>query len=144
MKAVDQVYREAIFTALNGNLTYNSNPVNVYSAEADTTDKLYVIIGEATNVQDNTNKKKFCTASTVNIEIVHYQEAGTSYKVINDVYDQMMDILIPAPYTAGFIINTDFQACNVEVTSTTDLYELSTEKIIRKVIRLRTEIFQSL
>ena len=141
MKDVSGPYRAAIFTALNGNLSYNSVSVPVFSGYAETTDSLYVILENTSEVGDH-NKNKFTTSSTITIEIINYQTRAVSYVALDDVYEQIMELLIPEPFTAGFTI-TGFQALNPEVTSVNHLIEQGLEKCVRKVFRLKTDIVQS-
>jgi hypothetical protein len=142
MKDVNGAYRAAIFSALNGNLSYNSVNVPVFSGYAEFDGNLYVVLENANDVQSNINKNKFITQCTINIEIINYQTRGTSYVAVDNVYEQIMEILIPEPFKAGFTAN-GFQVMNPEVTSVNHLIEQGLEKVVRKIIRLRTGIVQS-
>ena len=143
MKDVNNAYREAVYAALNGQITYGGNTVKVFSGIADTTDDLYIVLSTMNDTQVARNKKKFCTASVLVIDIVHHQQRAVSYSAVSNVYSQVMELLVPSPQTGGFALDSDFQLMSVEVIGTEDLFEQSTEKVVRKIARLRAEIFEN-
>lgn len=140
MRDVDFPYRQAIYTALNGAITYEGNVIPVYSGYVEATGPLFIDIVNC-QVRPDHNKHKFQQVATLTIEIVDYQTRGTSYKAVNAIYDSMMQILTPSPLTAGFTI-TGFQALNVEA-NTNDLLEQTLDKVVRKIVSLQTIIIQT-
>ena len=140
MKDIDFTYRSAIFTALNGAITYNANVIKVFSGYAETTDNLYIVIGDS-SVNSNNNKHKFGNTATITIEVVHHLTRGVTYKEVDDVYNLMMEILIPAPHTAGFSL-TGFQALNVTAESNHFL-EQTLDKVLRKIVRVQSLIIEN-
>lgn len=135
-------YREALYTALNGNISYNATNVPVTSALSEAEAPYYIVINNLT-LQNLSNKHKFVHAATVQFEIVDYRTRAASYKAVSDIFGQIMAILTPTPWSAGFVIDSNFQAINVEITSHNDLFEPSHEKIVRKIFEIRSEIVQN-
>lgn len=141
MKDVDFIYRSAIYTALNGAITYGGNVIKIFSGYAETTDNLYIVIGDS-SVTNNNNKHKFGNTATITIEVVHHLTRGVTYKEVDDVYNSMMTILIPSPQTAGFNMGVNFQALNVTAESNHFL-EQTLEKVLRKIVRVQSLIIEN-
>lgn len=134
--------REAVFTALNGNVSYNSANVPVFSGYAETTDSLYIVLESATNNPAKNNKAKFYTSAVLNIEVVHTQDRAVSYKTVDDVFNIVKGVLLPAPWTAGFTLASPYKAKNPQIVFEDHLLEQTLEKIVRKIFRLQVEIEQ--
>ena len=134
-------YRQALFNALDGNLTYQTKNVLVTSAISEAEEPYYVVVNNI-SLQNLSNKHRFIHAATVQIEIVDYHTRAASYKAVSDIFGQIMAILTPTPWTAGFTIASNFQAVNVEIAGHTDLFEPSVEKVVRKIVEIRSEIVQ--
>jgi hypothetical protein len=143
MKDVNNIFREAVYAALNGAIVYAGSVVNVFTGIADTTDNLYIVLSTMSDSQVSRNKKKFCTASTLVIDIVHHQTRAVSFSAVSDVYGQVMELLVPSPQTAGFNVPVGFQVTQIEVAGTEDLFEQTVDKVVRKIARLRAEIFDN-
>ena len=142
MTPVSNVLRTAIYTALNGAITYNSNPVPVVSAIQEDGTPYYIVLEETTTSPDY-DKHKFQTDITITIEIVDFQTRAASYKAVNDIYALMMAILLPSPFRAGFTLATGFQATNVQVIGDNEILEQFQDIIVRKNIRLRCSITEN-
>lgn len=141
MIPVEKYYREAVYAALNG-IQYNGSPVPVFSGYAETEENLYIVLEGITSNPDLRNKQKHITAATLVIEVVHTQERAISYKVVDEVGELLLAELIGTPNQALFTLDTDFKALNPEVVSTNYIIEETLNKIVRKIIRLRTVIEQ--
>lgn len=141
MKDLTFPYRQAIYEALSGNVTYNSFPVPVTSALSEAEQPYYIVINSL-SIANQSNKHRFIHAATIQLEVVDYATRAASYKAVSDIFGQIMAILAPSPWTAGFVIDSDFQAVNVEITGHTDLFEPSFQKVVRKIIEIRSEIVQ--
>lgn len=138
MKDVNTPYRTAIFSALSG----LSVPVHSGWAD-DESGSTYVILDDINTNPVNDNKHKFDTSATITIDIVDHQTRGISYKKVDQIFQEIMNILLPAPFTPGFSIGSGFQAVNIQVTSDNYLKELGpTEKVVRRIVRFRSEIIQ--
>ena len=142
MKDVSFAYRTAIFEAINGLVSYGGSVVPVYSGYAETDDKIYIILEDINEVQANDNKSKFLTSATINIEVVQVSDRGVSYKAVDEITGAIMQILVPTPFKAGFTIDANFQAVNVQVVGGQHLIEETVPKVIRRVSRLRAVIEQ--
>lgn len=137
MNDVNTPYRTAIFNALA------AISVPVHSGWAEEPTSTYVVLDDITGVPVNNTKHKFDTAATITIDIVDHQTRGISYKKVDEIFDEIMAILMPEPSTAGFAVGAGFQALNVYITSDNYIKELGpTEKVVRRIIRLKSEIIQ--
>lgn len=137
MNDVNTPYRTAIFNALS------AISVPVHSGWAEEAGNTYVVLDDINTNPVNDNKHKFDTSATITIDIVDHQTRGISYKKVDEIFGEIMAILLPAPFTPGFSIGAGFQAVNIQVTSDNYLKELGpTEKVVRRIVRLRSEIIQ--
>ena len=88
--------------ALNGNLTYNGKDVPVYGQTPfDTTPQNYVVIGNITEVSENTNHS-FGNNVDVVIDIFSEQYRVNDLSVVDSIASQILNILIPDTQVDGF------------------------------------------
>lgn len=142
MKDVHHEYRKSIFNTLNMSITVDGNDVPVFSGYAETTESIYIVLGAARAVPTDGNKNKFLTASTLTIDIVHFQDRAITYSVVDDIFGQCLELLIPKPFTAGFTMVSPFVPGNIEVTSDNHIEEQSLNKCVRRVFNLKCTIEQ--
>lgn len=140
MKSPETILRDAVFTALDGQVSYNSVVVPVYSGKADPGDNLYIVM-EETSSFEGSNKQGFGNEVTMTLEIVHFQDRATTYKATDSVYNDMMQILLPSVNTPGFTLAAGWQAVKVRV-DTSDFLEQAEQTIVRRIIRLKATIYQ--
>ena len=140
MKSPETILRDAVFTALDGQVSYNSVVVPVYSGKADPGDNLYIVM-EETSSFEGSNKQGFGNEVTMTLEIVHFQDRATTYKATDSVYNDMMQILLPSVHTPGFTLAAGWQAVKVRV-DTSDFLEQAEQTIVRRIIRLKATIYQ--
>ena len=94
--------RGIYISALNGNLTYSGNNVPVYGQTPFvTTPKNYVVIGEITEISDNTNHS-FGNDVDVIIDIFSEQYRTYDNSVVDNIASQILNLLIPSPSVSGF------------------------------------------
>jgi len=142
MKDVHQQYRKSVYNTIAGVVTYNAVAVPVYTFVAETPDDLYIVINDASGVQSDINKEKFITDSTLMIDIIHLQTRAVSTTVVDDVYNQIVELLIPKPFTPGFIMPAPFKASNIEVLTDSHIFDPGLDNVVRKVFRLKCQIQQ--
>jgi hypothetical protein len=134
--------RDAIYTALNENLTYTLNstqtPIDVYSFVAHNVDYPYVIIHPFT--QDNPDYTKGDADDihecVVPIEVITgLEEDAQCYETVNEVMDQIIDLLVKkllimTNYTMHMAIQQSLQ----EFREMTDTHEILRKYLTMKYI----------
>ena len=140
MKSPETILRDAVFTALDGQITYNAVTIPVYGGKADLGTDLYIVM-EETNSFEGSNKQGFGNEVTLTLEIVHFQDRATTYKATDSIYNDMMEILLPSVNTPGFTLAAGWQAVKVRV-DTSDFLEQAEQTIVRRIIRLKATIYQ--
>ena len=147
MKDPSEKIREAIYTALNGNLSYNAQNVDVFSDPADddlsakrTNDfYVYVLIGDQT-MEDVSSKDKFHTDNTFIIDIVTGFKGYGSKAVVNDISSQVLQILTPSRASV-LDLGVDFVNTFLYMEWSGPLQEeTGTHRVLRKLIRFRLEV----
>ena len=94
--------RSIYVATLNGNLTYSGNNVPVYGQTPFvTTPKNYVVIGDITEISDNTNHS-FGNDVDVIIDIFSEQYRTYDNSVVDNIASQILNLLIPSPSVSGF------------------------------------------
>lgn len=144
MKDDQLAFRMAVFQALDGQLTYDSSPVPVCDEKlVDANNTVYVIL----STQTRNNEDTFSSWNgdhTLLLDIVNKEYAGASKNIIDDVGDQILRILFPAPATDGLVQQSGFTINCLQVDNISTINLLQTNKsIIRKLIRLRAKVYQT-
>lgn len=111
MKDTKKILRQAVYDAINGNVLVNSLPVVVREEKLASSEQpsIYIILSTQ---QENTierNGSSFITQSSIDIEITHQQGSEANKDVIDDVYEQILNIVFPTPTTIGLTVPSDFQ-----------------------------------
>jgi hypothetical protein len=142
VKETKKILRQAIYDALDGQITINSEAVPVYD-EKNTGESIYILLSNQQETDDNTSDV-FITLSTIDIEVVQQTGYSVSKDDIDDITDQMLEILIPTPSSNGLTAPTGFQFNHVRRESSRSLaFEISpTESIIRNITTISTIITQ--
>ncbi|GAB3517740.1 hypothetical protein [Emticicia fontis] len=146
MKDATNYILSEFFSVLNGAISYEGTPVNVFALEQDEadTDTLFVRLYAANTTEFNT-KTNFGSKVYINLEIVNRLTGGerTEHK-INDVADSIGRLILPSPSTTSLSGNTDFQLVNVKSGGpSTHFNERSnTDLIVRKIITFEVIVNQ--
>lgn len=142
MKETKKIIRQAIYDAINGNITIGSTTIPV-SDEKNDNDNLYILLSSQQEVDDNTSDT-FITSSTIDIEVVQQTGYSVSKDDIDDITEQILEIIIPTPMTNGLTAPTGIQIMNVRRESSRSLaMEISaTETIIRNITTISATIIQ--
>jgi len=148
MKDASGAFRKAVWMALNGNLVSafdgSNTPVAVYDGQVTTTnDSLYVLMGSERTTNE-TNRTRFVTRCTMVLEVIHRSEYAVDSRVLDDISQQMMQILLPTPQTSGLVPQDDFQfvALQLESGNKLNLTLSPVSSINRKILTLSCRVVQ--
>ena len=137
--------RTAVYTALNGNITYDSTAVPVSDEKTGygNTANLFIVLTTQQETDESTSEA-FITKSTIEIDIVHKTGSEVSKDAIDDVYQSMMQILIPSTSTIGLTVPGTFQFQNAtrENSITMPMMLSETETVMVRRTRLSFTITQ--
>lgn len=134
------------FRILNGAITYEGTPVNIFAIEQDEadTDNLFVRLYAAYTTEFNT-KTNFGSKVYVNLDIVNRLTGGerTEHKV-NDVANSIGQLIMPTPSTTGLESNTEFDIVNVKSGGPSVNFNdrSNTDLIVRKIITFEVTVNQ--
>lgn len=139
MKDPVKFIKDAYYTLLKDNVTYNGSIIAVYDEEADPAGNTYYIIISTVTDTDQPVKTKFFTDTQIVIDVVtllDYQM--TKQKEIADVIcGKIMDLVLPTPDTTGIADTADFQVISVRRESSNHLpvLDTGTKKVVRRILR---------
>lgn len=126
--------RRALFTVLNGNVSYDSSNVPVYENEGLTV-PLQILIREYSD-SDRSTKNNFGANASQTIEIVSEQNDSTR-KTVDEVGELVMDLIKPDTRTNENLSDSDVQVMITGKPSISHLTENSgsSTKIVRLILR---------
>ena len=136
MKSAETVLRDGVYAALAGNIS-----VDVFGANAEPGTGKYVVL-EDTNTSPRFTKQYFNNDVVLQLEIVHFQDRAASYKDVDLIYQEIMEILLPTPMNPGFGVEAGWQVVLVQV-DTNDFVEKHLEIVVRRIVRLRCTLIQN-
>ena len=140
MKDTKKILRTAIYTALNGNITYSGNPVPVVDEKLrnSVSSNLFIILSTQSEVAEQRNSSVWITTSSIDIEIVHKTATEVSKDAVDDVYEDMLEIIFPTIGTIGISEPTGFQFLEgFRESCITQLLDVSqTESVLVSRVRL--------
>jgi hypothetical protein len=146
VKDTKKILRSAIYTALSGNITYNAVNVPVVDERLRSTQTAnnFIVLSTQQETDVENNDCAFITDSYIDIEIVNKTMSEVSKDVNDDIYEDVMEILIPTPYDAGFSLPAGFQLSKaVRQSSITQNISLSpTESVLVTIVKLVFTIIQ--
>jgi hypothetical protein len=101
--------RKAFFTALDGQLTINSNALPVVDGKLESlpADGVFVVFGDQSD-EDKSNKGAFVVQTTFDLAVVDKRKATSSKKDVEDVCDQILQIIKPNIAGHGLTIESPF------------------------------------
>jgi hypothetical protein len=140
-----KILRHAVFSVLNGSVTYNSVviPVADEKRRIPQTANLFIILGAQNEADDNTSDA-FMTDSTIDIEIHHKTDYEVSKDAVDDLSNIILELLMPTPSSDGLPVQNLMQITCVHRSSTTTRGLSVTEggSVISKVITISAKIVQ--
>lgn len=101
--------RKAFFSALDGQLTINTNVLPVVDGKLESlpADGVFVVFGDQSD-QDKSNKGSFVVETTFDLAVVDKRKATSSKKDVEDVCDQILQIIKPSVSGHGLSIESPF------------------------------------
>ncbi len=146
MKNTKKVLRQAVFTALDGQVEYNSVIIPVVdekligTTEAD----LFIVLSTQTESPLERNDENYITESVIDILIIEKTGAEVSKDAIDDVCELVLQIICPNITTTNLTAPTGFLFLNVYPVSTVvQAMSLSdTQSVLQETIRLSVQIVQ--
>lgn len=146
MRDAQYPLRLAIFGVLNGNLTYNGQPVNLYDEKkkVGSADKVYIVMGTQASTPVDDNDSCFITDETIDLEILHKTEFEVTKDFIDDLSNQMYQQLIPTKLTDSLPDPTlmQIQYFDLRRAVTRSVEVTPTETIIAKIITFGCKVIQ--
>jgi hypothetical protein len=148
MRDASGAFRTAVWAALDGNLTAvfdgSNSPVSVYDEQVTTDrDSLYVLLSSE-NSTDESNRTRFVRNVSLLLEITHKPDYSIDSRVLDDISDQILEVLLPTTQTDGLIAQSGWQfvALKVESGNKLNMAISSTSSIHRKLITLTCRVVQ--
>jgi hypothetical protein len=146
MKDPIKFIRNAYFTALDGNITYNGSTIPVYDEEADETGGDYYIIISTIVDADLPNKGKFMNEMEVLIDVVSQNNWRVDLvkQIVDAITGKILDRIIPSIGTTNLIENADFQIVDVRKSASqhVPILDTGTKKIVRRLTRFTQIIIE--
>lgn len=146
MKDPIKFIRNAYYTALDGNITYNGSTIPVYDEEADETGGDYYIIISTIVDADLPNKGKFMNEIEVLIDVVSQNNWRVDLvkQIVDAITAKILDTIIPSIGTTNLIENADFQITDVRKGSSqhVPILDIGTKKIVRRLTRFTQIIIE--
>lgn len=140
------IFLRAVFNKLNGAITYDSVPVPVYDEKKSVSSSanLYILLGRQTESDDIQDDNTFAATNTLEIEIWYKTGFETSKQAVHSVSNQILQLLIPTPYTSGLGVQDHFQFLNLRRTSAiTQGFQITdTQTVLAKIITISAQIVQ--
>jgi hypothetical protein len=146
MKDPIKFIRNAYFTALDGNITYNGSTIPIYDEEADETGGDYYIIISTIVDADLPNKGKFMNEMEVLIDVVSQNNWRVDLvkQIVDAITGKILDRIIPSIGTTNLIENADFQIVDVRKSASqhVPILDTGTKKIVRRLTRFTQIIIE--
>jgi hypothetical protein len=145
MRDPNKIFRDALIQALDGNLTYDGSPVNVFNEQAEPgNNNTYVIISSQSSAQEP-NLSGFGHQCMIMMDVITKQYHLVTKDVVDEVSEQITEILFPSVQANGLVSQSGFQinCLAVESMNYMPMRISNTKTIIKKLIRLTAKISQS-
>lgn len=145
MKDVGGIIRKAIYQALAGNISYNSNIIAIFDeAATHNSEAPYILLSTQTE-SDAGNNARFVTEGTILLDIVTIQPSYVTKEIAENISNQISELLQPTVTTHGITLDAGFSLTRLrrESASYLPMLQTDTAKILRKVIRYSFRIQQS-
>lgn len=146
MKDPVKFIKDAYYTLLKDNVTYNGSIVAVYDEEADPAGNTYYIIVSTVTDTDQPVKTKFFTDTEIVIDVVtllDYQMPKEK-DIVDVICGKIMNLVLPTPDTTGIADTADFQVISVRRESSNHLpvLDTGTKKVVRRVLRFTQTVVE--
>lgn len=145
MRDTGKIFRQVIYQALNGNITYNSVQVPLFDEKRSVTStaNLFILFGTQREVANDTDDA-FMTNVYLDLEIHYKTGSEISKDALDDVANSILTILFPTAWSFAIVQPSLMQIQNLRrESSITRTIELSpTESVVRKIITLKAIAIQ--
>lgn len=146
MRDTTEVLANAVYGALNGNVSYNSHNVPVYDEKkrVNSTESLYILFSTQQEMPPDGVQGVFINDTFLDMEIVHKTQSEITKTILSRVANSILEKLFPTPNSVGIQQPSGFQIMNFEFAgSITRTVQISdTESIVRKFIKVKATIVQ--
>jgi hypothetical protein len=132
----------AWYELLNGNITYNSAPIPVYTEDAPADRQSHYIILRAEGGTDDSNNNRFEENAVVVIDIVTVHRNNVKRSIADDIDRQIFNLVLPTANVNVLPWQDGIQIVNVKRDTTAYLYEDdgATDKYYTKASRYNHKI----
>lgn len=145
MRDDGRALRKALFTALDGQVTYNSVAVPVFDQKVEGAPKRYILLSNTQQV-DKKNKTNFVTETEQSVEVYEHRDSSAKSEVLETITDRILQVLYPTVRTYGFTLDAPFHLTYSKPISSS-LYEMAEPApgkfIHRKRLTIKNRITQS-
>jgi hypothetical protein len=146
MKNTKKILRQAVFTALDGNVEYESVVIPVVDEKLIGTTEagLFIVLSTQSESPIERNDSSFNTESIIDILIIEKTGAEVSKDATDDVCETVLEILCPTATTHGLTVPSGFQFLNVYPVNTViqSMSLTETQSVLQQTIRLSVQIIQ--
>jgi hypothetical protein len=137
----------AIHAVINGNVTYNDQPIYFYDEKKKVgrTDKVYGLYGTQQSTRgEDMNDSTWITEEKIDIEILHKSEFEVTKDFIDEASDQIYELLMPSRLNAALPDPTLMLIQHFELDQAlTRAVEVSpTETIVSKIMTFSCKMIQ--
>lgn len=139
--------RHALFTCVNGNITYAGNVVKLYDGRVFTGDTPNVYMYFSTQQeQDATDQDcAWQTKSRIDVVIVAKSGSEVSKDIIDDISQRFYDLVLTLPGSDLLAVQNGFQILEVKIESAAsgNVQISPTQSELQKIVSLTASIFHS-
>ena len=142
MRDVGTAVRKAIFTALNGNVSWEGAPVVIVDEKLDrfTEADLYILIDSQNELPVNV-KTYFATTINLVLRVVNRRQSTNTKTIVENVSNQVLQLLKPSKTVNGISVEAPFYLSLFNVTDGVYQFEkLESGFQISKAITTSTRI----
>lgn len=141
MKNANKAVRDAYYTALHGNLTYNGVNVPVYKeSPIETTPDHFVVLG-AVDATNDPNDAKFVRNVSITIDVITTTYRYRTYDVADNIGEQIMQTVLST--IGGALQNQYFQIGHIQLEFDNYLESTRGEYFItRKILTFNQTLIQ--
>ena len=135
---------KAYYQALNGNITYNGQPVNVYNVSVSANERFHHILLRPESENDSSNKRSFVTNPVVIADIITVHEGGIDPSVVEYIDDRMRNLIFTTRNTTALNQVAGMQVLNVKAENSSYLDGFDGVRYeYRKITRFTNRLLQT-
>lgn len=147
MKDTMKPFRKAIFSVVNGNITYAGSVVKLYDEKVFTGEvpKVYMYFSTQQEQDATEQDCAWQTKSRIDIVIVAKSGSEVSKDAIDDISQRFYDLVLTLPGSDLLAVQTGFQILEVKVASAAsgNVQISPTQSELQKIVSLTASIIHS-